>query len=194
MHRKNAAPMPPRLRRWLTWAVLLAGLAGLTSSAAAQDGAVVTIQPATGTYGVGETFRVDVRIEDVVALYGVDIRVAFDPARLEVVEPAITAGTDLLAPPWMIFYNQVDNEAGTIVYVVTMVNPQVPVSGSGVVFSFHFRTLAAGTTAVHISEQTLTDIDGVLITATTSGAIYQVEQQGHRVFLPWVLQASSGGQ
>jgi hypothetical protein len=152
-----------------------------------QDGAVVRILPAAGTYGVGETIAVVVRIEGVAGLYGVDIRVGFDPARLEVVEPAVTPGTDLLSPPWMILFNQVDNKAGTIVYVVTLLNPHVPVSGSGVLFSFHFRTRASGSATASISEQTLTNIDGELIAATTAGAVYQIEHQGHQVFLPLAL-------
>ena len=192
--REGNVPMSKRVCRWLGWALVLSVLTGICGGATAQDGAVVRIAPAAGSYAVGATFAVDVRIEDVADLYGVDIRVAFDPARLQIVEPEVTPGTGLLSPPWMLLFNQVDNEAGKVVYVVTMLNPQVPVSGSGVVFSFHFRTLMAGQAAVDISERTLTDINGELIAATTAGAVYQVEGQGYRVLLPLVLRASSGGQ
>lgn len=172
--------------RWVVGVLLLA-VAGMPLCAAAQDGAVVRIQPATGTYGVGETFLVQVRIADVADLYGVDIRLAFDATRLQVVEAAVTPGTDLLSPPWWPFLNQVDNEAGTIAYVVTMINPQVPVSGSGVAFSFHFRTLGSGSAVTDVVERTLTDIDGMLIAATAAGATYQVGAPQHQVFLPLTL-------
>ena len=177
--------MPKPVRRWLAWAVLMAGLAGIWGGATAQNVAVVRIDPAAGAYQAGDVFAVDVRIDRVIALYGVDVRLAFDPSKLRVVEPAVTPRTDLLSPPWMILFNQVDNSAGAIVYVGFMVNPQVPVSGSGAICSFHFQVLAAGTTEVVISEQTLSDINGELIPATTAGALYRV---GHQVFLPLVLR------
>lgn len=179
------------IRRALAWTVLLWSIAGLGESAGAQDGAVIWIRPAAGNYYVGQTFGVSVGIDDVADLYGADVRVAFDPARLQIVETSVTPETGLLAPPWMILFNQVDNQAGTVVYVLTMLNPQVPVSGSGALFSFHFRALAPGPVTVAISEQILTNINGEVIPATTAGALYQLGQSANRVFLPLVLRLSS---
>ena len=180
--------MMTRIRRGLAWALCLSALVAISVGAARDDGALVRIEPAAGAYAVGETFAVEVRIEDVAELYGADVRVAFDPSRLEVVEPEVTLETDLLSPPWLVLFNEVDNEAGTIVYVTTLLNPNPPISGSGALFSFHFRTLAAGSTRATITAQTLTDIDGELITAATAGAFYRV---GHQIFLPLVAGQSS---
>lgn len=181
------------VRRTFAWAVLLLSLSGVGGSARAQDGTVVWIQPPAGNYQAGETFAVSVGIEDVVGLYGADVRVAFDPARLQVVETAVTPETNLLSPPWMILYNLVDNQAGTVVYVLTMLNPQVPASGSGALFSFHLRALAMGPATVTISEQILSNINGEVLPATTAGAIYQVGQPANRVFLPFVQRLRLGG-
>jgi len=175
----------------LALALLLAGVAGFAAGASAQLEAVVRIEPPQGAYQLGETFAVEVRIDDVVDLYGLDVHLAFDPARLEVVEAAVTPGTDLLSPPWLILFNQVDNQAGTIWYVVTLLNPHPPVSGSGVLFSFHFKTLAMGSATAGVTELMLSDINGGLIPATTAGAVYQV---GHQVFLPLVLCHNSRGR
>ncbi len=170
-------------------ALLVTIVAGVAGGAFAQVGTMVSIQPAEGAYQPGETFAVEVRIDDVVDLYGIDVRVAFDPDRLEVVETAVTPGTDLLSPPWLILFNQVDNQAGTIWYVVTLLNPHPPVSGSGALYTFHFKTLAMGPATAGIAELTLSDINGDLISATTAGAVYQV---GHQVFLPLTLRKGSG--
>ena len=185
--------MGKQARHWIALVLLLSSLGCLTRGVGAEDGAVLSIQPAEGTYLVGETFVAKVRIEDVVDLYGLDVHVAFDPARLQVVGSTITPETELLSPPWLILFKQVDNQAGTIWYVVTLLNPHLPVSGSGALFSLQFRTVAAGSTAVSISEQTLSNINGELIPATTAGATYKVEQ-GHRLFLPLVLRGRSGGR
>ena len=181
-------PRSPRVRYTLTCAVLLLSLFAVGGDARAHDGAVIWIRPTAGNYQAGETFAVNVGIDNVAGLYGADVRVAFDPARLQIVETSVTPQTGLLSPPWMILFNLVDNQAGTVVYVLTMLNPQVPVSGSGALFSFHFRALAPGPATVTISEQILTSIDGEEIPATTTGAVYQVGQQANRVFLPVVLR------
>lgn len=175
-------------RRGLVWAVLLLGLASICRSARAQDGAVIWIQPAAGAYAVNETFTVKVGIEDVADLYGAEVRIAFDPARLQVVETSVTPETDLLSPPWQVYFNQVNNEAGTIFYVATLLNPHLPVSGSGALFSFHFRTLAMGAVTVAVTQHTLSNIDGEVIPATTAGAMYQVGQAANRLFLPLILR------
>ena len=180
------------VRRWLAGAALLAGLASISAGAAAQNGTVVWIQPAAGTHQVGETFAVDVRIENVFALYGVDVHVAFDPTRLQVVESTVTPETGLLSPPWQVYFNQVNNQAGTVWYVATLLNPHLPVSGSGALFSFHFRARAEGPAAADITEHTLSDINGEAIPATTAGAVYQVGPQvRHQVFLASVLRRDS---
>ncbi len=178
-----------RYRLWLALALLMAGLLCSAGGAAAQAGTVIRIRPAGGTYTPGQTFTAEVRIENVTALYGVDIQVTFDATRLEVIETSVTPGTDLLSPPWMVLFNQVDNEAGTIWYVATLLNPHAPVSGSGMVFSFHFRALESGLASANISEQTLSDINGELIPATTAGAIYGA---GNHVFLPLLLNRNLG--
>lgn len=174
--------MPRPSRKWLCPIIILvAGLLSIAVNAIADDGAEVSIAPSGGAYTLGESFAASVRIENVIDLYGIDVRVAFDPTRLEVVEPSVTPGTSLLSPPWLILYNQVDNKAGKIWYVVTLLNPHLPVRGSGDLYTLHFRTRAAGVAEVDIAESTLSDINGQLIPSATRDAHYQV---GGQVFLP----------
>lgn len=188
---KERSTLLTRYRLWLAL-LLVAGVLSTSGSASAQTPTIIRVQPALGNYAPGQTFAAAVRIENVNALYGIDIHVAFDPHRLQVVESSVTPGTDLLSPPWLILFNQVDNEAGTIWYVATLLNPHEPVNGSGTLFSFHWRTVESGLTKVTIPEHTLSDINGELIEASTAGATYGAAKQ---VFLPLLLRAASrGGQ
>jgi hypothetical protein len=167
--------------------LLLVVLLGATLPAAAQDGTLVRVYPPSGCFQAGDTFAVQVRIEDVTDLYGLDIRLAFDPDLLQVVEAQVLPATELLSPPWFIAYNLVDNQAGTIMYVVALLSPHPPVSGSGAIFSFHFEAVQDGTAAVEIPEQWLSDINGDLIPAATAGAVYQIGAGGgYFSFLPLV--------
>jgi len=174
MPARLAQPHGTAWRRSACWLLLLTALLGAALPAGAQDGTIVWIQPPSGSFQPGDTFAVQVRIDDVADLYGLDVRLAFDPDLLQVVEAQVMPETELLSPPWLIAYNLVDNEAGTIMYVVTLLSPHPPVSGSGAIFSFHFEAVQDGTALVEISEQWLSDINGDLIPATAAGAVYQV--------------------
>jgi len=170
--------------RWLCCIILLLITGTTTRAAGREDTAVVSIEPAGGHFAPGQTFAVAVRIEDVRELYGLDVRIAYDLSQLDVVESAVTPGTHLLSPPWLILYNQVDNDAGTIWYVLTLLNPHPPVSGSGEVFSFHFRAKAMGEAVVHIAEHALSDANGSDIPAAPEIARYVI---GHQAFCPLVV-------
>jgi hypothetical protein len=127
---------------------------------------------------------VEVWVEEVIDLYGVDIRIGFDQHRLEVVESQLAPSDDLLSPDSVLF-NIVDNEAGQLWYVATQLGPREPVSGSGMLFSFTFRALREGHGTADVLEQILANHHGELIPAETSGAVYWIEGP-RRVFLPLV--------
>lgn len=142
--------------------------------------AQLVVQPPTGSYQVGETIDVEVWVEDVVDLYGVDIRLAFDPTRLQVLDanPAIpgvqvTPRADLISPDFII-KREANNMAGTVWYAATQINPRPPASGSGAVFSFQFQALSAGVTAVEVTNDQLVDVNGNMIPVSVSEATYQI--------------------
>jgi len=133
---------------------------------------VLTASPAPATINPGETLIVAVGVNNVSNLYGVDIRLSFDPAKLEVVDAdplrsgiQVTDGnflTDTFA-----VYREADNTAGTIKYVVTQVNPTPERSGSGVLFYVSLRGKSAGTTTLHFTQVDLATRDGQSIDATS---------------------------
>ncbi len=152
----------------------------------------VRVLPSSGTYSEGEQIAVEVWIEDVVALYGADVRLAFDAGRLAVLDAdpslpgvQVVPGYDLLSPD-LVIRNEADNQAGTVWYAATQINPSPPVTGTGVLFSLTFQTLYAGEAPVEVSYERLSTIDGTEIPASSAGAVYLVEGP-YRRFLPSVL-------
>ena len=118
--------------------------------AAAQSEAVI-VRLAQSSYQIGrdQIETVTVLLEDVEGAYAIELRAAFDPAVVEVVDadPAaegvqMTPG-DFLKPDFPV-RNTADNQAGTLQYVVTQVNPTPPASGSGAVLNIQFRGKAQG--------------------------------------------------
>lgn len=136
----------------------------------AQGETKVRLDPITSEIQVGNSVNVDIVIENVADLYGLDVRLSFDPALLEVedADPG-TAGVQIhkgtLPAPDFVVKNEVDNEAGTIWYAVTQLNPTEAVSGSGVAASLAFKGLAGGTSSVAFTYQKIVKRDGEQIPA-----------------------------
>ena len=71
--------------------------------------------------------------------YGIDVRATFDPQVVEVVDADPAKDGIQLSPgtfpqPDFVARNVADNQAGTLRYAITQVNPTQPVSGTGVHF------------------------------------------------------------
>jgi len=152
--------------------------------ATVQDGEVgatgILIQPSSSNMPVGDTVTVDIRIEAVTDLYGVDVRLSFDPTLLEVQDadgnPAngVQIQEGSFPAPDVVVNNEADNSAGTIWYAVSQRNDlhPDPVSGSGVAASVTFKGLTIGTSSVAFTYQKMVNKDGEQIPATTqSGQI-----------------------
>ncbi|GAB4406388.1 MAG: hypothetical protein Kow00123_18960 [Anaerolineales bacterium] len=160
----------------------LLGPAVAAREAAAQTNTRVVLSPASALVGEGQTAAVEVRVENVQALYGLDIRISFDPAVVEVVDADATqAGVqvrpgDLLSVDFMI-RNTADNAQGTIWYALTQLNPSEPVSGSGTAFIILFKGKQRGaTSALTITYQKMATRAGEAIPASVvNGEIRVVE-------------------
>ena len=160
----------------LLMSVTLLGLwpGNLTMVGLAQGEIKVRLDPLTSEVQVGDTISVDIVIEDVADLYGLDVRLSFDPALLEVqdADPG-TAGVQIqkgtFPAPDFVVKNEADNGAGTIWYAVSQlgdIHPD-PVSGSGVAASVTFKGLASGMSSVAFTYQKIVNRNGDEIPATT---------------------------
>ena len=165
------------IRRAALAAVVVCALLA-ASSARAQTQALVSVSPEHQLVHLGDEFAVQVRIDDVQALYGFDVLLSFPPDLLEALS---VVDEGFLAPGigWQI----IDNDAGTVNLVNTQINPAEPASGSGALFTVVFRADAEGATAaLLLSKVELTDRDGLLIPCDTRGGAVRLGD--YQLFLP----------
>jgi len=148
-------------------------LVSLPASRGFAQGTMILVQPSASEVDVDDTVTVDVQIENVTDLYGVDFRLSFDPTLLEVQDadgnPAngvqIQGGS--FPAPNFVVKNEADNSAGTIWYAVSQMNPTEPISGTGVAASVTFQGLADGVSSVAFTYQKIVEKNGDQISATT---------------------------
>jgi hypothetical protein len=145
---------------------LLWGAQRPVASAAAVAPAVLGFDPQQAELAVGDTFTVAVRINDVVALYGADVRFSFDPQVLQGL--SVIAG-DAPRPDFTV-RRQVDNISGTVWYAATSISPTLPFSGTGTVVSVVFRARTAGTSVFAFTYHKLVQRTGLPCTYTVGPA------------------------
>ena len=145
------------------------------------QGAEVRIEPASSTVPSAGTVTLEIRVRDVVELYGVDLSIAFDPTLLAVEDAKpdqfgvqIDPG-EMLYPDYLFSArNQASNETGTITYTAVLKNPAPPVSGSGVVARIIFRARCGGESAVVFTRAVLGNALAERINAAVTGGIVAV--------------------
>ncbi len=150
-----------------------------------QGEAIVSIQPAAQTINVGETATVDVQIDNVDNLFGVDLRLSYDPSVVAVVDSnPLVPGEQVEPGPFLdisegkgfVVDNAADNTAGTVTYIATLLSPASPVSGSGALIRIAFEGIAEGTSDIELDSVLLSDAKAEQIPATSRGGSISVEK------------------
>lgn len=180
---------------------LLLGLMQAGPTVHAQAGATVVISPAVTNVALNNSADVNVLINDYNdnnppgvnpnGLYGADVRISFSPSIIEVQDsltpfpsgiqilpgPLLTSGT------YSMLFNTADNSAGTIMFVLTQLNPTPsqtcptpPTPCSGVLFTIKFKGIALGSSPVTITYQQLGNANGLVIPATAVNGTVNVTQ------------------
>ena len=150
-----------------------------SGGASAQTPALVSVSPEYQLVRAGQEFSVQVRIDDVQALYGFDVLLSFPPELLEV----LSATDENFLAPGLGGDPFIDNEAGTVNVIHAQMNPAEPVSGSGALFTVIFRADVEGLdAALSLSSVTLSDRDGVVIPGGTRDGLVRLGD--YQVFLP----------
>jgi hypothetical protein len=177
-------------------------LTGSVSAAPGQE-AIVRPDPLISAIPVGGQVVIDIYIQDVQNLYGVDIRLGYDPTVLEVQDanPAVSGVqiqplSSFVKPDFVVrnkACNAVDPAdpacliAGIVRYAVTQVNPSAPASGSGPVAAVTVKRLTPDATPLWIVTHDLSDRYGVTIASTTQkGRVDLLEAR--YLFLPLVVR------
>ena len=165
-------PLYSRLEATLALLLVALLLSGpLTGTGLAQGRATVRLEPLPGQEGA-EAVTVAIRIENATRLYGAEVHLAFDPARLEVQDAdPDTEGVQIQAgdfpSPDFVVQNQTDNTRGTIDYAVTQLAPREAVDGSGVLATVTVKGKDKGTSSLTFVGAKLADPDGQEIPSQT---------------------------
>ena len=147
---------------------------------------------------IGAQVAVSVEIQNVENLFGYEMTLHFDPTLLSVddADPSslgVQVQMGSFLSPDFVLSNTVNLLAGTVIVVLSQVNPSEPVSGSGTLFTVLFRGLKDGISPLTFSELTLTDRDGVEIIADMVSSQMTVGAgEPFRLFLPLIGQSEAG--
>jgi LysM repeat protein len=144
------------------------GLTGQVAEASSplQGSTTVVVSPAELDLQCGQTAVVEIKINNVEDLFGVDIKVSYNPAILEVVDAnPSTPGTqiapgdmpDVSGGQGLVQVNTVDTAGGTVSYAAVRLNPAPAQSGSGKIASITFKGKAAGTSPISLVSAILAD-------------------------------------
>lgn len=115
---------------------------------------VATLRPVPlpGVVAPGERVRVDVWVENIEGVYGMDASLSFDPAILKPRSRQSYLGPFLnLAGQAMVTRNTVDEQRGLAQVTLTRLAPAPGASGSGVVFSLDFDAVKVGSTPLTLT-------------------------------------------
>jgi hypothetical protein len=168
--------------KWCSgWAILITIIALLPSSSLA-DSTTISFSPSTATAHVGEMVNIDLRIANVNDLYGAQVQVAFDPARLQVLDDdPVQPGVQILpgsmfpkSDPSYVVQNTVDNIAGTIQFAITLLAPEAPLSGSGTLATVRFAAKTEGTAQLSWPATILANPNGQAISHSTANGQIQI--------------------
>jgi LysM repeat protein len=208
---KHLCDRPPVLIPVLV-TVLLAGMiaGGLFAAPAVEAGPALAeetslaIVPAQLELTCAQTGRVDIRVNNVENLYGVDVKVSFDPKVVEVVDanasmPGVQVSPgnmpDVAGGQGLVQVNSVDVANGTISYAAIRLNPAQPQTGSGVIATVTFKGKGAGTSPVNfvsgvLSDQTARPITADLVSGQIKGTCTAAPTEPGATQVPTTPQAT----
>jgi LysM repeat protein len=151
---------------------------------AAQGSAVLHFDPSPAQVAVGGTVAVQIRLENVDNLYGIEVHLTFDKDVVQIEDDDATQDGVQIAPgelphPDFSVQNMVDNFGGRLDYAVVQLSPRAPAQGSGVVATIRFRGVREGSSPIRFSGAKLASPEGMEIPATLQeGTIVVGEQAG----------------
>ena len=143
----------------------------------------------------------DIQVENVTNLYSFSVVVSFDPTRLQVRDAdtrtndiEIALGEFLDPNNHFVLLNQVDHETGTIELLVTQTHPAEAKSGSGVLGTITFESIAEeGSSSIQLTEVQLVDDstpNPQTIPAGTQDSQVTIGQPTvqHQLYLPLIIK------
>ena len=153
---------------------------------------LLSFEPQNLTIGLGEEIIVDVEIEDVNNLFGVQMEISFNPNYLQIIDtdtssPGIQIIPGTCPAPDFILQNSASNTLGNVEYSATSLSPTSPCYGNGLVASIKFEAIAEGKSDINFTSWILADPDGLSIATLTQNGSITVKNQ-RMIFLPLVIK------
>ncbi len=146
--------LEPNISSVITF-VLLAALCA-AAPVLAQEGAQVGVF-ADLEIPLETRVEVPVEVRGVVDLYALDLTIRFDPEILQVEDAdpnqaGVQPGLATFLDAGMTLFNSVDNETGTVRFVMSQINPSEPKSGDGILLVLYFVGKQAGTSELTVEK------------------------------------------
>jgi hypothetical protein len=163
---------------FVCWALVI----GLATSVTAQ-GTRIWLDPVMLELAPGDVGTLDIQVENVDQLAGVEVHLTFDPALLEVVdadastEGAQIAHGDFLSPDF-VAQNIAKSGSDTIDYAIACIPLDKAATGSGALAHISFRALSEGETLIAIRSVLLADSQGQPIETDTDSSLIVVNRPG----------------
>jgi len=125
---------------------------------------ILRMNPSVVALAVGETALVEVWLDNAEQLHSIELHVSFDPGYVLVEDADLDAegvqiGAGVMPVPAQVTQNEVDNDAGLVVYHVAK-DPAGLGSRSGTVASFTVRAVAEGGSPLRFNVANLLDAEG----------------------------------
>ena len=136
-----------------------------TSAIYSKTSTVLFVDPPSVSQPVGSTFTIYVKVSNVVDLYGIDIKFAWDTTLLEYVSHEIHIPVEdypdgILHEPGLLLRDDVDTTAGTYWVAYASMAPAEPFDGDGIAFEMTFEVIAVGSCILDITSSDLADSGG----------------------------------
>jgi hypothetical protein len=157
----------------------------------AQTSTLLSLETATTSLQTGQTYEVNIRLDDAMEVWLADIQISYDPAMIYVMRTRsgspVSQGALFDPASSAVIRNEVQD--GLVFYTTSMLAPAQPVNGSGVIGTLRIYPLAPGQTQLIFSRGQL------------SKAIFEI-RDGQRIgigsevlpFTPVLLDLSISGQ
>ncbi len=167
-------------------------LALLPVSTTLAQGTIALVNPPSQSVEVNQTVSVDVKVETVTNLYGVDVRLTFDATKLEAQDSdgntgngvQIAPGSFLNPAQGFLAQNTVNNTTGQVQYVFALMAPAAAVSGSGALARITFKAKATGSASITLNSVTLSNDQAQPIAATLMNGSITVVPAGSPTATP----------
>jgi len=128
----------------------------------AQDGdTLLSIRADTNTMETGQNYTIRIEVDNILEFWSANIEIEYDPEQLYVIGTRsgspVQVG-DFLANNNIVIFNSVDAETGRITFTPSLIAPEIPVGGSGLLGTFQVVPLLAGETQLSFTSAQLSTI------------------------------------